>query len=306
VALNFFTDVYSRAIASQAQVLGVEVGSWTWPVTGQSYGDAAVVVYAIPVVDEAGQASWVEETIYFVRHDGRWAWFLGSSAEFVNAILDQYAGLPAPSGTLQQGQPFSDLPVDQVLESIIYDVDAYFAEVVGFTDFTYESPGVVIVPQGRSAMSACGPATTGFFGFYCPVDQTIYLDEPFLIDLVQNQSAFSAAFVIAHEWAHHVQTGIGLERTTRPTNWNQVHSIELELMADCFAAAWARDAELRGLISAGDIISALNSIVFDLGDPKFVGELDPQAHGTGEQRVRAALNGYEDGFPGCNILIEGR
>jgi predicted metalloprotease len=100
-----------------------------------------------------------------------------------------------------------------------------------------------------------------------------------------------------------VQTGIGLERTSQPGEWNQVHSIELELMADCFSGVWARDAELRGLVDPGDIETAINDLVFGLGDPKFIGEFDPQAHGNGEQRVRATLNGYETGFTGCNLSI---
>ena len=109
--------------------------------------------------------------------------------------------------------------------------------------------------------------------------------------------------MIGHEWAHHVQTGIGFDRTTSPNDWNELHSIELELMADCFTGAWALDAEVRGVVEPGDIQEAIDLIVYNLGDPKFIGEYDPQAHGNGEQRVRAFLNGYEQGFLGCNISI---
>ncbi len=303
VAIAFLDDVYSVALADQAQIVSVDVGTWTWPVTGTLYQDAAAVDYVMPVLNEAGQPVWTEETLYFARHNGRWGWFLGSSREFVDQINARYANATADSGSFEQTLSLNNVPRDQVIQVVANDLDDFYREVVGFTEFTYETPGVVVVARGDTVMSACGPASTGFYGFYCPLDSTMYLDEPFLLDLVDNGSAFSAAFVIAHEWAHHVQTGIGFERTQQPSNWNQVHSIELELMADCFSGAWARDAELRGLVDPGDIVSAINNIVFSLGDPKFIGENDPQAHGNGEQRVRATLNGYEDGFLGCNLLI---
>ncbi|CAN5757264.1 hypothetical protein BH23CHL5_BH23CHL5_24850 [soil metagenome] len=303
VAIGFLNDVYSVALAEQAQIVGVDVGTWTWPITDTFYQDAAAVIYVMPVLNETGQPVWTEETLYFAWHDGRWAWFLGSSREFVDQINAQYANASTDSGSLEQTFSLSNVPRDQVIQIVANDLDDFYREVVGFTEFTYETPGVVVVSANDTVMSACGPASTGFYGFYCPLDSTMYLDEPFLLDLVDNGSAFSAAFVIAHEWAHHVQTGIGFERTQRPSNWNQVHSIELELMADCFSGAWARDAELRGLVDPGDIVSAINEIVFSLGDPKFIGENDPQAHGNGEQRVRATLNGYEDGFLGCNLSI---
>ncbi len=58
----------------------------------------------------------------------------------------------------------------------------------------------------------------GFWGFYCPLDQKMYLDEKLLDDLKDQGYYFAAAFVIAHEWAHHVQSGIGLTRTSSPTH----------------------------------------------------------------------------------------
>lgn len=311
VALNFFNDVYSRALASETQVVSMEFGSWTWPVNNKEYPDAVAVTYVMPVLDENGKSTWIEDILYLTQEQGAWYWFLGSTQEFVDEINAQYAGAGAPAGDSSEssGQgagevvALADVPRDEMLQVVVDDLDAFYSEVVGYTEFTYETPGVVVVAEGDTVTSACGAASTGFYGFYCPIDTTMYLDEKFLLDLVDQGSAFSAAFVVAHEWAHHVQTGIGLERTTRPDAWNEVHSIELELMADCFSGAWAVDAEARGLVDPGDIETAINDIVFSLGDPKFIGEYDPQAHGNGEQRVRATLNGYEQGFLGCNLKI---
>ncbi len=309
VAVNLFNDVYSRILVDQSQIVGMELGSWTWEVNGKYYPDAAAVTIVQQVLDENNKPSWVEDTIYLAKEQGVWRWFISGSKDFVDQINEQYAGAPAPetstagSADLPQAGNLADVPREDVLQVIVDDLDMFYRDVLSYTDFTYETPGVVVVAEGDTVMSACGAASTGFYGFYCPLDATMYLDEPFLLDMVDNGNAFAAAFVVAHEWAHHVQTGIGFERTTRPDDWNQVHSIELELMADCFSGVWARDAELRGLVDPGDIESAITELVFSLGDPKFIGEYDPQAHGNGEQRVRATLNGYEQGFLGCNLSI---
>jgi predicted metalloprotease len=310
VALNLFSDVYSQALPAEAQIVSMDFGSWTWPVNGQTYPEAAAVTYVMPVRNEAGEATWVEDIMYLATEQGAWYWFLGSSQEFIDQINAQYADAAPPTevadAPVDQATSLSDVSRDEVLQIVVNDLDNFFrAQVEGVedADIEYETPGVVVVAEGDTVQSACGPASTGFYGFYCPLDATMYLDEPFLLGMVDEGSPFSAAFVVAHEWAHHVQTGIGFERTQQPGGWNQVHSIELELMADCFAGAWAWDAEVRGLVEPGDITTAVSDLVFTLGDPKFIGEYDPQAHGNGEQRVRATLNGYEQGFAGCNLQI---
>jgi predicted metalloprotease len=154
-------------------------------------------------------------------------------------------------------------------------------------------------------MTACGPATPGFYAFYCPLDTSIYLEDAKLQDIGQ-QDDFIPAFVIAHEWAHHVQDAVGIERVgpyDRPNGWADVYSIELELMADCMSGAWAQDLDTRGALEAGDVDATVDFTVSTLGDPGFIGEYDPQAHGSGDQRGQAILLGYSDGFLGCNIVI---
>ena len=165
---------------------------------------------------------------------------------------------------------------------------------------------MIIVDQGDTAQTACGPASTGFWAFYCPGDATVYLDAPLLTSLEDQNAGFAAAFVIAHEWAHHVQTTVGIDRVDpgqMPTGVDQVFSIELELMADCMAGAWALDVDTRGLLKPDDIDKVVQFTVQYLGDPNGIGETDPQAHGTADQRVQSILTGYEDGFVGCNIFI---
>ena len=293
-AVGAFTDIYEKRQSGRGEVVDGRMTEWTWGVTGQTYPYAAEIDFRQPFVNEDGQDAVLEGQMYLVESEGEWRWFFGDSPEFVQQANELYG--VATDEPLTEGD---------LLENVVNDLDEFYRDVFSYTDYTYRSPGVVVVAEGDSVMTACGPAKTGFWGFYCPPDQTLYLDEPLLLHL-QDQADFAAAFVIAHEWAHHVQTSAGFMRVDpgeQPDEWNEVFSIELELMADCFAGAWTLDVDTRGMLEPDDVQEATEFTVEQLGDPRYVGEYDPQAHGTGDQRVQAFLLGYEDGFEGCNISI---
>ena len=293
-AVGAFEDLYATRQAGRGEIVDGRMIEWTWGVTGQTYPNTAELDFRQPYVEEDGRAALLEDRIYLVAHEGEWRWFFGNSPEFVeeaNAFYGVETGEALVEGDL--------------IQNVVNDLDAYYRDVFGYTEYTYNSPGVVVVAEGDTAMSACGPAETGFWGFYCPPDQTIYLDEALLLQL-EGQADFAAAFVIAHEWAHHVQTSAGFMRVgpnDRPDEWNEVFSIELELMADCFSGAWSLDVDARGRLEQDDAEEAMAFTVERLGDPRYIDEYDPQAHGTAEQRVQAFLLGYEQGFLGCNISI---
>jgi predicted metalloprotease len=305
--VGLFDAAYTSAQAGVPQIVSVEVADYTWPVTGKTYSPAAKVMFVQPIIDQNGKQAYAQDALYLAPDsEGNWGWFFGNSAEMVQNAIDTYGSsdttAPNASGS---STTVLTTPLNQgdFLVNTVNDIDAFWRDVISYTDYTYQSPGVVIVAEGDTVQSACGPATTGFWGFYCPLDQKMYLDEKLLDDLKDQGYYFAAAFVIAHEWAHHVQSGIGLTRTSSPTQWNEVYSIELELMADCMAGVWARDAEGRGVIEPGDIQQAATFAIQMLGDPQYIGEYDEQAHGNGEQRVSAIMGGYNDGFLACNLLI---
>jgi hypothetical protein len=292
-AVGTFQELYSIAQAGESEITGIEFGPWTWGVTGKTYDHAAAVHFTQPYV-ENGEAKQLEDTMYLVSVQGDWRWFFGSSREFVEAAIERYGGYGTP---LTEGD---------LLENVVTDLDDFYRDAFSYTDFTYESPGVVLVEEGEGVRTGCGAASSGFWAFYCPADATVYLDEALLGSLAEDGEPFDAAFVIAHEWAHHVQTSVGIDRVD-PGEWPQgvddVFSIELELMADCMSGAWALDVDTRGLLEPGDIDETVEFAVEYLGDPNWVGETDPQAHGTADQRVQSILTGYENGFLGCNIFI---
>jgi len=294
-AVGAFTAIYEEGQVGDATVHGVEIGPWTWGVTGQTYDRAAGVDFTQAYVDSDGRARILEDTMYLVKSGDQWRWFFGSDPSFVQEMIDQYGQ--------QDAQPQGELLTQgDFLQNVVDDLDAFYRDVLSYTDKQYESPGVVLVEQGDAVDTACGPAQSGFWAFYCPLDQTVYLEDALLSQL-QQTADFAAAFVVAHEWAHHIQTVVGFERTTQPTSWSDVYSIELELMADCFSGVWAQDADTRGRLEPGDVEEAMNFTIERLGDPAYINAYDPQAHGTADQRVHFFMNGYNEGFSGCNLKL---
>jgi uncharacterized protein len=291
-AVGTFTELYAVAQAGKSEIVGGQMVSWTYPVTGKTYPYAAEIEFVQPYV-ENGEQKQLQDKMYLVDSNGEWRWFFGASKEFVDAAIARYGGRGTP---LVEGD---------LVQNVVTDLDNFYREVLSYTDFTYVSPSAVLVEQGTSVQTACGPAQTGFWAFYCPGDQTLYLDEQ-LLGTLEQKADFAAAFVIAHEWAHHIQTGVGIQRVNagqEPSQWNQLYSVELELMADCMAGAWAQDVDTRGLLETDDIDEAVNFTIQSLGDPQYISEYDPQAHGSADQRVQSILNGYENGFLGCNISV---
>lgn len=292
-AVGLFTEVYEQVQAGQAQITAVEMVPWTWGVTGQEYPYAAKISFVQPFIDESNQQTWLEDDMYLVNAAGEWRWFFGSTAQTVQEAIAAY------------GQESAPITEGDLIQNVVNDLDAFYADVLSYTPSRYYSPRVVVVSPGDQVGTACGPATPGFYAFYCPLDSSIYLEEEKLQEIAQTDD-FIPAFVIAHEWAHHVQDSAGLERVgpmDRPNDWAEVYSIELELMADCMSGAWAQDLDTRGALEQGDMDATVDFTVNTLGDPNFIDEYDPQAHGNGPQRSQSILLGYSDGFLGCNIVI---
>ena len=173
--------------------------------------------------------------------------------------------------------------------------------------------------------TACGPATAGVGPFYCPGDNHVYIDLTFYQELANRFGAsgqFAQAYVLAHEYGHHVQTLLGIESAMRraqqrdPANTNQ-YSVLLELQADCFAGVWASNAgrttdaggqPLFTSLTAQDIQEALNAAaaVGDDSIQRQAGVAVNEAaftHGSSAQREQWTYKGYTTGDPKqCNTF----
>lgn len=284
-------DADTASQVGEAQVVDVQFGDWTWPVTGTTYQNAAEVTFAAPYT-ENGVTTTRTGQMYLVEYEGAWRWFFGNSKEAVDQAIARYTEAPVAQAPATSGE---------LLQFITADLDSFYRKTLAETDYGYASPGVRLVGE-RSFTTACGPASGGFWAFYCPEDDIVYLDGPFLADLF-TRSDFAVAFVIGHEWAHHVQTNVGIERAEEPDEYGELYSVEIELMADCLTGVWAQDADTRGVLSPGDIEEAVDFAVEFLGDPPTIETYDPRAHGTGEQRANAIMLGYKNGFLGCNETL---
>ncbi len=161
-----------------------------------------------------------------------------------------------------------------------------------------------------SVATGCGQASAQMGPFYCPADEFVYFDLGFLTQL-QNQFGatgdLAAQYIVAHEYGHHVQNVLGVSsEVTRlqqqnPNEANR-YSVALELQADCFAGAWAKSADQRGLLDPGEISEALNAAAA-VGDDRIQEQagmrVDPEqfTHGTSQQRVDWFRRGYDTGDP---------
>ncbi len=177
-----------------------------------------------------------------------------------------------------------------------------FPEQVG-SDYT---PPVMVLYSGVT-QSPCGGASGATGPFYCPLDSKAYLDTDFFAMLEQQLGAegdFAAAYVIAHEVAHHVQNELGIlgkmnemRQSATETDSNAL-TVRLELQADCLSGVWAQSVE--GMLEPGDLDEALTA-ARRIGDDylqKRAGRV-PQphtfTHGTSEQRSSWFAKGYESG-----------
>ncbi|GAA2076922.1 neutral zinc metallopeptidase [Pseudolysinimonas kribbensis] len=199
--------------------------------------------------------------------------------------------------------------MDCRMQAAATSLDAYWADTLGST---YTQPQLALFDGATS--TGCGAATADVGPFYCPNDETVYIDTAFYDEL---RSRFGASggplaqlYVVAHEWGHHIQniTGItdGLDlRASGPTS----DSVRLELQADCLAGSWVAGAShttdehgtpfLKPPTTA-QVSDALNAAAA-VGDDRIQstlgsGQVDPESftHGTSAQRDRWFSEGYDE------------
>ena len=168
-----------------------------------------------------------------------------------------------------------------------------------------------------SVSTGCGSADSGAGPFYCPADHKVYIDLTFYDDLKSqfgaNGGPFVNAYVLAHEYGHHVQDLLGVESRVKAGSEGAASaSVRLELQADCYAGVWANhastvpDASGQPLItdiSSDDIANALDA-ASRIGDDYIQthlgsGHVDPNTftHGTSAQRQKWFTAGYHGGKP---------
>ncbi|WP_203337900.1 KPN_02809 family neutral zinc metallopeptidase [Nocardioides limicola] len=166
----------------------------------------------------------------------------------------------------------------------------------------------------RAVATGCGNASSQLGPFYCPVDQTIYLDTTFFPEVLQKQlggsgGEFVEPYVLAHEYGHHVQNLLGYLGRVRSQQGASSDAVRLELQADCLAGMWAGVAAsttdesgvaIFSEITRQDIEDALDgarSVGDDRIQQRTGGRVNPDGwtHGSSEQRMRWFMVGYQQG-----------
>ncbi|MCL2310683.1 MAG: zinc metallopeptidase [Proteobacteria bacterium] len=174
---------------------------------------------------------------------------------------------------------------------------------------TYTPPKLVL--YNGTTPTTCGYGQSAMGPFYCPGDESVYLDLSFFHDMQAKLGGggdFAQGYVIAHEVGHHVQHLLGIERQVNAARrsasqreGNQL-SVKLELQADCFAGVWGHAMKGQGILETGDLEQALKTAQA-IGDDRLqkqsTGRVVPDSftHGTSEQRYTWFKRGFDSGDP---------
>jgi uncharacterized protein len=189
---------------------------------------------------------------------------------------------------------------------------AYWADAFAAANEQFQPPQTVLFSDAVNTQ--CGAASSAVGPFYCPLDQTIYIDLGFF-DVLESQfgatgGPFAEEYVLAHEFGHHVQNLLGFLQQGQQAGAEGT-AVRTELQADCFAGVWGANAVQTGFLqplSREQINQALNAasvIGDDRIQEKTQGQVNPETwtHGSAEQRQTWFVNGLEGGSAdACNTF----
>ncbi len=183
--------------------------------------------------------------------------------------------------------------LEQIFDIAAEDINTFWIETFQEYGYPYREPRIVL--HDRSQVSTgCGTAPAQVGPFYCSADHSQYYPFRFMDGQWKQFGDFAVVTIIAHEWGHTIQSLLGALNTGG-------YTIDLELQADCFAGAYAQYANSRSLnirLDESDIREGAVAL-FNAGDPDGTPWWDSQAHGTGDQRVQAFVDGFEQGVSAC-------
>jgi predicted metalloprotease len=204
-----------------------------------------------------------------------------------------------------------ELKVREFIKMITAENEETWTKVFAENNIQYQPAKVVLFES--TTHSGCGTAQAAMGPFYCPADQTVYMDMSFFNELQSKFGAkvteFSIAYVMAHEMGHHVQNLLGiLDQTNRARtsgNYSEEQlnrvSVATELQADFYAGLWAKRTDSREhILEPGDIQSAIEAAEA-VGDDNIQrrsqGYVNQESftHGSSAQRKEWFMNGYNSG-----------
>ncbi|MGZ3405730.1 MAG: KPN_02809 family neutral zinc metallopeptidase [Polyangia bacterium] len=231
--------------------------------------------------------------------------------------VDNGGGQPAPSaspsvpdnqqlGGSCQGVTSETDPA-KFISCVVSNVQHFWARELPRRGTQYQTAHLVLFTEATP--SGCGTASAATGPFYCPRDGKVYLDLGFFGELSRRFGArggdFAQAYVVAHEYGHHIQDLLGIERRMRQAeaqdrSQRNALSVRLELQADCFAGVWGHAAYEKGTVSRSEIAQALDAAAA-VGDDRIQkeveGRINPETftHGSSAERQRWFNTGMSSG-----------
>jgi hypothetical protein len=205
----------------------------------------------------------------------------------------------------------NELQIREFVKMITAENEETWAKIFNENGMNYKPAKVVLFENTTS--SGCGTAQSAMGPFYCPADQTVYMDMSFFNELQSRFGAkvteFTIAYVMAHEMGHHVQNLLGVLSETdqarrsgqySETQMNKI-SVATELQADFYAGVWARYSnEREKFLEPGDLESAVEAaeaVGDDNIQKRSQGYVNQESftHGSSAQRKEWFMKGYNSG-----------
>jgi uncharacterized protein len=242
---------------------------------------------------------------------------LGGGGYGVNSPFEQFPAQNQPGGSNAMDRaPDAESELVDFVSFVIGDLQKFWAADFQRAGREFSPTRLVLFRQAADTGCGTGSAQTG--PFYCPLDRQIYIDLGFFRELAQRFRApgdFAQAYVLAHEYGHHVQTITGISQQVdqasqeNPDQRNAL-SVRVELQADCLAGVWAHSTFERGLLEEGDLeegLTAAASVGDDRIQAETTGRISPESftHGTAEQRAAWFKNGFDKGDAGACDTFSG-
>ncbi len=233
---------------------------------------------------------------------------LGGGGSDVGSPFERFPSQPGSAGGAgtMQDAPDAQSELVKFVKFVTGDLERFWA--ADFEKAGREfAPAPVVVFNDR-VETGCGRASAQTGPFYCPVDRRIYIDPGFFDALATRFNApgdFAQAYVLAHEYGHHIQTLTNVTQQVdavsreNPDQRNAL-SVRVELQADCLAGVWAHSTFERGLLERGDLeegLTAAASVGDDRIQAEATGQISPESftHGTAEQRASWFRRGFDEG-----------
>nr|WP_315146076.1 neutral zinc metallopeptidase [uncultured Flavobacterium sp.] len=235
--------------------------------------------------------------------------FGGENAQMITPVLEQFNNQSQSAPTEQRDLTPSEIEEGKFVKTILADNEDVWNKIFQENNLQFEAAKIVLF--SGQVETACGGASSASGPFYCPGDKKIYMDMSFFEELRTKFGAeggdFAVAYVIGHEYGHHIQNLLGTSTKMRQLQQGKSEaeanklSVALELQADFYAGLWTNyNEKTNAMLEPGDIeeaLSAAQAVGDDAIQKKMQGQVVPDSftHGTSEQRMYWFQKGLQSG-----------